>query len=83
MDFTRLGDFTIHTVATNHTIGIPHVPDSLAATVLGDFLIHTVSLLITDSLRNWFSPHCVILNHRLTPHAALPAFLYRCRLPVV
>jgi hypothetical protein len=31
-------------------------------------LIHTVSLLMTDSLRNWFRPHCVILNHRLTIH---------------
>jgi hypothetical protein len=52
MDFTGLGDFTIHTVATNHTIGILHVPDSLATTALGDFLIHTVSLLITYSLKN-------------------------------
>jgi hypothetical protein len=42
MDFTGLGDFTIHTVSTNHTIGILHVPDSLATTALGDFLIHTV-----------------------------------------
>jgi hypothetical protein len=38
-----LGDFTIHTVATNHTIGIPHVPDSLATTALGDFLIHSLT----------------------------------------
>jgi hypothetical protein len=52
MDFTGLFDFTIHTVATNHTIGIFHVPDSLATTLLGDFLIHIVSLLITDSLIN-------------------------------
>jgi hypothetical protein len=42
MDFTGLGDFTIHTVVTNHTIGILHVPDSLATTALGDFLIHTL-----------------------------------------
>jgi hypothetical protein len=41
-----------HTVATNRTIGIPHVSDSLATTALGDFLIHTVSLLIRDSLIN-------------------------------
>jgi hypothetical protein len=33
-------------VATNHTIGILHVPDSLATTALGDFLIHTVSLQV-------------------------------------
>jgi hypothetical protein len=46
MDFTGLGDSMIHTVATNHTIGILHVPDT---TALGDFLIHTVSLLITLS----------------------------------
>jgi hypothetical protein len=46
MDFTGLGDFTIHTVATDHTIGILHVPDSLATTALGDFLIHTVSLQV-------------------------------------
>jgi hypothetical protein len=52
MDFTGLGDFTIYTVATNHTINILHVPDSLATTAHGDFLIHTVSLLITDSLIN-------------------------------
>jgi hypothetical protein len=52
MDLTGHGDFTIHTVATNHTIGIVHVPDSLATTALGDFLIHTVSLLITDSFIN-------------------------------
>jgi hypothetical protein len=52
MDFTGLCDFTIHNVATNHTIGILHVPDSLATTALGDFLIHTVTLLITDSLIN-------------------------------
>jgi hypothetical protein len=44
MDFTGHGDFTIHTVATNHTIGILHVPDSLATTALGGFLIHTLSL---------------------------------------
>jgi hypothetical protein len=52
MDFTGLGDFMIHTVATNHTIGILHVPDSLATSALDDFSIHTVSLLITDSLIN-------------------------------
>jgi hypothetical protein len=52
MDLTGLGDFTIHTVATNHTIGILRVPYSLATTALGDLLIHTVSLLITDSLIN-------------------------------
>jgi hypothetical protein len=44
VDFTGLGDFTIHTVATNHTIGILHVPDTLARTALGVFLIYTVSL---------------------------------------
>jgi hypothetical protein len=44
MDFAGLGDFTIHTVATNHTIVIVHVPDT---TALGDFWIHTVFLLIT------------------------------------
>jgi hypothetical protein len=31
-------------------------------------------LLIADSLRNWFRPHCVILNHRLTSHTAPPDF---------
>jgi hypothetical protein len=35
-----------HSVANNHTIGILHVPDSLATTALGDFLIHTVSLRV-------------------------------------
>jgi hypothetical protein len=54
VDFTGHGDFTIHTAATNHTIGIPHVPDLLATTALGDFLSHTVLHLITDSLIN---PH--------------------------
>jgi hypothetical protein len=44
MGFTGQGDFTIHTVATNHTVGILHVPDSLATTALGNFLIHTVAL---------------------------------------
>jgi hypothetical protein len=43
MDITGHGDFTIHTVATDHTIGILHVPDSRATTALGDFLIHTVT----------------------------------------
>jgi hypothetical protein len=52
MDFIGYGDFTIHTVATDHTIVILHVPDSLATTALGDFLIHTVSLLLTHSLIN-------------------------------
>jgi hypothetical protein len=51
MEFTGIGDFTTHTVATNHTIGILHVPDT---TALGDFLIRTVSLLITDPL---IDPH--------------------------
>jgi hypothetical protein len=68
MDFTGHGDFTIHTIATNHIIGILYVPDSLATTVLGDFLIHTVSLLITDPLmdpqsENWTRasfPCCVV-----------------------
>jgi hypothetical protein len=39
-------------IATDHTIGLLHVPDSRATTALSDFLIHTVSLLITDSLIN-------------------------------
>jgi hypothetical protein len=43
MDFSGHGDFSIHTVATNHTIGILHVPDPLATTAFGDFLIHTVN----------------------------------------
>jgi hypothetical protein len=62
-----------HSVATNHTIGILHVPDSLATTALGDFLIHTVSLLITrsgllrvhDSLATTALGGCYILTDSL------------------
>jgi hypothetical protein len=46
-----------HSAATNHTIDILHVTDSLATTALGDFLIHTVTTSHTLS--------SVALYHRL------------------
>jgi hypothetical protein len=72
MDFTGHGDFTIHTLS-------PLITQSVFFTLPIQLLqLHSATSLFTLSCRwlitDWFSPYCVILNHRLTSQVAPPAF---------